>query len=127
MTSIVTTVGALLAGVAGCSWLVLALWRLITGERAGNAAISITGAAKLMVDELQEEVHAARAESRLAREETRQARAETAAARDETEMLRRDIAELRRLTGLEIERLRAENGELVRRLANGRPGGAAGV
>lgn len=121
MTDTITAIGALLAGLAGCSWLFMAAWRLFTGERSTNAAIALTGAAKIMVDELQEEVSAARAESRLARVETRTARDETAAARSETELLRREIAELRRLTGAEIDRLRAENAELSRQIANGRP------
>lgn len=129
LTDVLTSVGAILAGLAGCGWLGTALWKTFFGgeERRANAAVAITTSAKQLVDELQEEVSAARAESRLAREETKAARAETKIARDETaqareeiEILRRNISEMRRLTELEIARLRRENAELTSRLANGR-------
>lgn len=83
------------------------LWRGVTGARAVNVTAALAGAAKLIVDELQEEVRAAREETRLARRET--------------ELLRNEIGELRRITGLEIERLKTENASLLQRLANGRP------
>ena len=127
MTDLLTAIATVLAGLGGLGWVVTAIWRVITGQRSTNAAIAITGAAKVMVDELQEEVSEARAESRLAREETKAARAETkiarnetAAAREEIEILRRNISEMRRLTDSEITRLKRENAELTQRLANGR-------
>ena len=126
MTDLLTAIGAVLAGLAGCAWIANAIWRTVTGQQSTNQAVALTGAAKGMVDELQEEVQAARDESRLAREETRAARAETKIARDETasareeiEILRRNISEMRRLTELEISRLKRENADLLQRL-NGR-------
>ncbi len=113
MNETVTAIGALLAGLAGCAWIGDTVWRAITGQRSTNQASAITGAAKVLVDELQEEV-------REARLETRYARKETAAAREEVEILRRNIGELRRLTGEEITRLKTENAELLRQIANGR-------
>lgn len=93
----VTAVGAILAGVGGLGWLGKALHSAVFGGevRRANAAVALTGAAKVMVDELQEEVHAARSEARAARAETAE--------------LRKEIAELRRLTSEEISRLRTEN------------------
>lgn len=96
----VTAVAAGIAAIGGLSALANVLYRVFFGgpERAANTAVALTGAAKLMVDELQEEVHAAR-------DETRQARAETHA-------LRAEINELRELTSKELARLRAENHSL---------------
>lgn len=95
-TEILTAVGALAAGLAGCSWIATALWKALFGgeERRANAAVALTGAAKLMVDELQEEVRAARLE--------------TKAAREETEELRTLLREMRRLADEEIIQLRAQ-------------------
>lgn len=126
---LLASVGVFLGGLAGCGWLGNFTYKAFFGgeERRANAAVAITGAAKQLVDELQEEVSAARIESRLAREETKAARIETkiareetASAREEIEILRRNISEMRRLTDSEITRLKRENAELTQRLANGR-------
>jgi hypothetical protein len=126
---LIAALGMFLGGLAGCGWIGKTIYTAIFGgdERRANAAVAITGAAKQLVDELQEEVSAARVESRLAREETKAARAETKIARDETasareeiEILRRNISEMRRLTELEISRLKRENAQLAAQLANGR-------
>lgn len=126
---VLTAFGVLAGGLAGCGWIGTTVYRMFFGgeERRANAAIALTGAAKVLVDELQEEVAAARAESRLARAETKAAREETAAARRETatareevELLRRNVNEMRHLTELEIARLKKENAELRQQL-NGRP------
>lgn len=114
LTDILTSIGALMAGLGGLSWLATAIWRFFFGgeERRANAALAWTGATKIIVDELQEEVRAARAEARASRTETQ-------AARGETEALRQALDELRRLTDQKIHRLEAENAELLRRISNG--------
>lgn len=126
MNEPLTAIATVIAALGGAGWIFNFAWRAITGQRSTNQALAITGAAKVMVDELQEEVKDARAESRLAREETKAARAETQLARDETaaareeiEILRRNISEMRRLTEAEIARLKRENAELLQRIANG--------
>lgn len=119
LTDLFTSLGALFAGLAGCGWIGTTLWKTFFGgeERRANAAMALTGAAKLMVDELQEEVRAAREEMHMARKET-----------DE---LRKQIREMRRLTDEEISQLRAhvaalreQNHDLLVQLAR-RPGSPA--
>lgn len=126
MIDILAAVGAMLAGLAGCGWIGNAIFKGIFGgeERRANAIVAVTGAAKVMIDELQEEARdarkesqAAREETRAAREETRAARFETRAARGETEELRQQINELRRLTDAEIARYKNENASLIRQVA----------
>lgn len=101
-------VGALLAGLGALSWAFAHAWKLITGERSANLAGAYAAAAKVLVDELQEEVVSARAEAKVSRNETARARLATAAATEEVEILRRNINTLRTLTDREIARLRNE-------------------
>lgn len=93
---LITAIAALIGAVAGCSLLIKAIWRALHGgeERRANAVEKLTASAARMVDELQEEVKAARTETQKAREET--------------EELRNLIREMRRLTDEEIGHLRTQ-------------------
>ncbi len=120
MNETVAAFGALLAGIGALSWAFSHAWRVVSGERSQNRAASAASAqvamagayaqaAKILVDELQEEVASARSDAKAARTETARVRTVAASALEEVELLRRNINTLRVISDRTIAQLQAEN------------------